>query len=420
MMPHSPISVVVVDSNRARPSADRQRSDADRVLAGATLGSSLDARATLATATRLAVPMLGECAVGFLVEDDGSIRVVEAVHGRHLGCERVGTMARAMCRGVSVEGLLERAKRQGHVVLSDVPATIPARHCMLVPLAARGRVLGVLGLGGPGERHACDDADRALVQAFADRAATALDNAKLYEASRRAIRIRDQVLGIVSHDLRNPLSAIGMCATALEDGMTLTAGEHRRLVGTIRDSVTWSQRLIADLLDIASIEAGKLSVVPKPIDPIVVISRALDLYERGPGGRVVRLADDTPEILPWINADEQRILQVLANLVANALKFTPPHGCVTLGVAPSDDGVVFRVSDNGPGIAPEDLEHIFDWFWRASHDRAERGTGLGLAIAAGIIDAHGGCLTAESVVGHGATFSFTIPLATRAAAHGPA
>jgi len=406
-------------AEEARSEADRARTRAESIerqatfLAGATLGSSLDARATLATTTRLAVPMLGECAVGFLAEDDGTVDVVEAVHGPQPDCDRVRTMARAMCRGVDIDGLLARARRHGHLVLSDAPATVPAHHCMLVPLAARGRVLGALGLIVPAESHTYDAADLALAQAFADRAAIALDNAKLYEASCRAIRTRDHVLGIVSHDLRNPLSAIGMCTTALQNDAGLTTGERRRLVGTIRESVNWTQRLIADLLDVASIEAGKLSVVTRLTDPIVIISRALDLFELGLEGRVIRLADDVPDILPPINGDEQRILQVLANLIANALKFTPPRGRVTLGVEAMDDAVAFRVSDNGPGIAPEHLEHIFDWFWRASHERAERGTGLGLAIAKGIVDAHGGHLTVESVAGHGATFSFTIPRVAR-------
>jgi signal transduction histidine kinase len=218
------------------------------------------------------------------------------------------------------------------------------------------------------------------------------------------------VLGIVSHDLRNPLSAIGMCAAALSDDATLTSLERQRLVATIRDSVDWTHRLLADLLDIASIEAGRLSVVPRPIDPIVVISRALELFELSADGRVIQLADDAPDTLPTIIGDEQRILQVLANFIANALKVTPPNGRATLGAAVRGGEVVFRVSDTGPGIAPEHLGHIFDWFWRASHERADRGTGLGLAIVKGIVDAHDGHLTVDSTPGHGATFSFTIPL----------
>ena len=417
----------------SQSSANRPRAESDGIQrratfladAGAVLGSSLDARGTLATTTRLAVPTLGECAVGFIVNDDGSVDVVEAVRGQAPSVDRLLAMARAMASVGDVATLLVRATRLGHVVLSDAiqapeapplaPAdvVVAAGHCMLVPLRARGHVLGVLGLLAPNRARYYTPADLSLVQAFAARGAMAMDNARLYEASRRATRTRDQVLGIVSHDLRNPLSAIGMCAAALGDDATLTSLERQRLVATIRDSVDWTHRLLADLLDIASIEAGRLSIVPRPIDPIVVISRALELFELSAEGRVIQLADDVPDTLPTIIGDEQRILQVLANLIANALKFTPPHGRVTLGAAVRGGEVVFRVSDTGPGIAPEHLGHIFDWFWRASHERAERGTGLGLAIAKGIVDAHGGHLTVDSTPGHGATFSFTIPRAAR-------
>ena len=125
----------------------------------------------------------------------------------------------------------------------------------------------------------------------------------------------------------------------------------------------------------------------------------------------MRLAPNVPEWLPAIVSDEERILPVLANLISNARKVTPPGGTITLGADVADGAVRFSVADAGPGIAPEHRQRIFDWFWRASHERAERGTGLGLAIAKGIVDAHGGHIEVESTPGHGATFSFTIPTA---------
>jgi phosphoserine phosphatase RsbU/P len=253
--------------------------------------------------------------------------------------------------------------------------------------------------------EAREDADRARRKAEA-----------VERRARRATRTRDHVLGIVSHDLRNPLSAIGLCARALESSEQLTAAERQHLVSTIHDAVRWTQRLLGDLVDVTSIEAGQLSMRPRRIDPIILIGRCLDLFEHGANGIVVRLAADVPNSLPAIMGDEERILQVLGNLISNARKFTPAGGSITLGAKITNRSVRFVVSDTGPGIEPDDRAHIFDWFWRASHERAERGTGLGLAIAKGIVEAHGGRIDVESTVGHGSTFSFTIPLARPTAA----
>jgi signal transduction histidine kinase len=282
---------------------------------------------------------------------------------------------------------------------------------VLIPLRARDQVLGLLALVVCTLRRHDAAADLALAQVFAARVAAAVDNACLYEESRRATRTRDHVLGIVSHDLRNPLSAIGMSANALSTATALGSDERVRLVATIRDAVTWMQRLLGDLVDVAAIEAGRLSMNPRRVDPVVLLGRSLNLFEQSATGVMVQLAPEVPEWLPAIVADEERILQVLANLISNARKVTPATGVITLGARAVDGAVRFSIADSGPGIPREHHQRIFDWFWRASHERAERGTGLGLAIAKGIVDAHGGRIEVESTPGHGATFSFTVPTA---------
>ena len=423
------------DADRARRKAEELERDATLLAeASAELALTLGARERLATATRFAVPRLADCAVGFIAGEDGTLEPVEANRGAGAPCPRVLEAARAAASGADLTTLFERARRHGHVILQDghtapddtTEATafasrrrstvIAPRHCMLIPLRARGHLLGVLGLMAGRQKRRYTAADRSLAQAFAVRTAIAMDNARLYEMSQRATRTRDQVLGIVSHDLRNPLSAIGMCTAALGDSTKLPAPERRRLLRTIQDSVEWTQRLLGDLLDIASLEAGRLSFEPRPIDPIVLISRALDLFEVSTDGKTVRLGEGVPDSLPTVVADEERILQVLTNLISNALKVTPTGDAVTLGASASPGTVTFTVTDVGPGIAPEHLDHIFDWFWRASHERAERGTGLGLAIAKGIVEAHRGHIAVESTPGRGSSFSFTVPVAAPAGA----
>lgn len=229
------------------------------------------------------------------------------------------------------------------------------------------------------------------------------------DIAERAVRQRDEMLEIVSHDLRNPLSAIAMCAGILADDTT-DADERIRLAETIHESVEWTQRLIADLLDIASIEAGKLSIDRAPFDPMLAIGRTLSLFELPVAEREIKLKVEGDEHLPRITADAERVLQVLANLVGNAIKFTPAGGTITISGTLDGEHVVFSVRDSGSGIEPEHLPHVFDRRWH-SDKPGIRGTGLGLAIARGIVQAHGGRIWVASTPGEGSLFQFSIPVA---------
>ena len=432
---------LLIREHDARLAAEEAREDADQARAKAelleqraifladstaALSTTLDPREILATAARVVVPMLAEAAAAFIIDEQGRLELIESTTDSSPRCTHLLGAACRLAARDTIDALVARARRGGYVVIDGVrqpPAesTVPPRivtsgvdrrSCMLVPLRSRDRTLGLLVLIVCSEHDRDNGAGRMLAQAFAARVAAAVENSLLYEESRRAIRTRDHVLGIVSHDLRNPLSAIGLCANALQHQTDNTQAQREHLVSTIRDAVHWTQRLLGDLVDVASIEAGHLSMTPTRVDPIVLLSRSLDLFEQSASGIVPRLADDVPDYLPAVTGDEERLLQVLANLLSNARKFVGPGGSITLGADVAGEWVRFRVSDTGPGIAPEDQRHIFDWYWRASHERSERGTGLGLAIAKGIVDAHGGRIAVESAPGQGTTFSFTVPLAS--------
>jgi len=424
-------------AEEAREAAERARTRAEQLEqraifladASAALSAHLDARETLAEAVRLSVPALAEAGAAFATTDDGTPVFVASTAGASATCARVFERLRTLVARDGAGAIVAEARRHGCVVvesgatsgptsasLTPVPEpSVGLAPCVLLPLRARDRLLGLLVLARCSETHDDRPGDVALATAFAGRVAAALDNAALYEASQRATRTRDQVLGIVSHDLKNPLSAIGLCANALRTSDKLSSRERRRLVDSIQDAVELMQRLLGDLVDVTAIETGHLSTIARRVDPIIVLGRCLDLFEQGPGAIPVRLAASVPDWLPAVAGDEQRILQVMANLISNARKFTPPDGSITLGARATGDAVEFWVTDTGAGIAPADQRHIFDWFWRASHERAERGTGLGLAIAKGIVEAHGGRITVDSEPGRGSRFSFTIPLAARAA-----
>jgi len=201
-----------------------------------------------------------------------------------------------------------------------------------------------------------------------------------------------------------------MCARALGE----TPGRSERVdqyAQTILDAVDSMSRMIADLLDVASIEAGRLSVERAPADPIVFVMRTMGLFEHVATERSIALDAELPERLPPVSADVGRATQLLANLIGNALKFTPPGGRVVVSASEEPTGVRVDVTDTGPGIPAGDLPYIFDRFWHAQRSAKVRGTGLGLTIARGIAEAHGSTLEVESVVGRGSTFTFRLPFA---------
>lgn len=223
----------------------------------------------------------------------------------------------------------------------------------------------------------------------------------------KAMRLRDDILAVVAHDLRNPLYAILMGAKAAVD-LALSPEDQLRQLAQIQHSARAMDALIRDLLDATQIDIGRLSIRPAPtsIETIVdesVLSAAASAVSRG-----LRLETDVPPDLPPVNADHGRIVQVLGNLLGNAIKFTPRPGRIVVRARQAGAFVELSVTDTGDGIEPEHLPRVFDRYWQA--DRSARlGVGLGLAIVRGIVDAHGGRIDVESSVGHGTTFHFTLP-----------
>ncbi|AHG89454.1 ATP-binding region ATPase domain protein [Gemmatirosa kalamazoonensis] len=239
----------------------------------------------------------------------------------------------------------------------------------------------------------------------------ARERQRLVEAARRATHARDVVLGVVAHDLRNPLGAVKMCAAALASQESPDASQVGELAGVIRSSVDLMERIIRDLLDVSAIEAGRLAVDPEPTSVAAVLALAHELAEPLAAERGVTLALRSSAGGVSVNGDGARLQQALGNLLGNAVKFTPRGGRVTLGAARTDDGraVRFEVADTGPGIPPEHLPHVFDRFWQARETR-RGGAGLGLAIVKGIAEAHGGAAGVESASGAGARFWLTVPV----------
>ena len=220
------------------------------------------------------------------------------------------------------------------------------------------------------------DADRrALAEKYATSAATALENARLYDSAQRANRARDEVLGIVSHDLRNPISAIAMCARVLEENPPADPAERAELLETIRESTDWVNRLIEDLLDVANIERGRLSLELRPHEPSQIALQAMHMFEVEARQHGIALEAHLPTNLPLVAADGARVVQVLGNLLRNAIKFTPREGSVVIAVEPRDSGVLFSVTDTGPGIGAERQGRVFDRYWQIQWGPGPAGAG---------------------------------------------
>ena len=285
------------------------------------------------------------------------------------------------------------------------------RSLIIVPLMARETVIGAMTLMGVETRRPYDAADLQVAGELAFRAAFALENARLYADAQSATRARDEVLGVVSHDLRNPLSAIAMCTNSLLAQTPDDDGPQRELLGTVYQSTQWMNRLIQDLLDVSNIEAGRLSVErhSEAVEPIV--RRAASMFERQAAERSITLRLVVRDDVPAAHVDAERIVQVLTNLIGNAMKFTDSGGSITVEATPHGNDVMFCVSDTGAGIPPEHLPHVFERYWQARRTARKRGSGLGLAISRGIVEAHGGRIDVSSALGAGSTFRFTVPAA---------
>jgi signal transduction histidine kinase len=256
-----------------------------------------------------------------------------------------------------------------------------------------------------------------VAQEFARRAALALDNALLYDLAQTAIRTREQILGFVAHDLRNPLGTI-VSSAALLRRLSADAGGSRRPVDAIERAAIRMKRLIQDLLDVARMEGGFLPIEPGVVETRQAIADCIDAHQDLAASAFLALESDVSADVPDVWADRDRLLQVFENLIGNAIKFTGQSGSIVIGARSQDRGVQFWVRDSGMGIAEEDLPQLFDRFWQADNVR-RRGTGLGLPIVKGIVEAHGGRIWVESVKGRGSIFFFTIPTAAHASANLP-
>jgi signal transduction histidine kinase len=229
-------------------------------------------------------------------------------------------------------------------------------------------------------------------------------------AAERAARAREEILAVVAHDLRNPLNTMHMgCSLLLDVTTTAEQPVERRQLKMMHRAGQRMKRLVQDLLDARRINDGRLAVQRQTESMTTILDEAVELLRPLAEAEGIRLTREVGDALPAVFVDPARIHQVLSNLVGNAIKFTPRSGRITLSAQLVGGEVRVAVTDTGPGISPHQLPHIFCRFWQGQRTDG-RGLGLGLAIAKGIVEAHGGRIWAESRLGQGSVFWFTVPV----------
>ena len=408
----------------------REAEEAQRFLAEASmlLASSLDYRTTLASIARLIVRSLADFCEIALANDQGDVTRVEIVHAQPELEPLVAELEELAGEEAAWrDGMFDRVLRTGRPTAAAVPDPLAGKHdhprapilrtvapvsVMMVPLFARGRMLGVITFAATGDRRHYGDVDLRLAEELVRRAALAVDNARLYEAALVANKAKADFLAVMSHELRTPLNAMLGYADLMEHEIAgpVTGGQREQL-SRIKLSGRHLLTLIDEVLTFTRLEAGKEAIFVERADAAVLAREAAAIAEPLAAARGLALRLELPEHAVAALTDPSKVRQILVNLLSNAVKFTE-KGSVELSVGSDDRTVRFDVRDTGIGIAPDYVEKIFDPFWQVEQTQTRRvgGSGLGLSVVRRLARMLGGDVTVRSTPGDGSTFSLILPL----------
>ncbi len=313
--------------------------------------------------------------------------------GKPLVLNRIGTAARPDEENDDIKNLLR---------------SMLVHSAAFYPLVKQGKNVGRIAFVFDESNNQFEPDDETFLQGIATRVAMSIDNAKLYRLAREAVKAREEILSIVSHDLKNPLAVIKLSAQIMKEWEDPDANLVKDYAERIEQNSTLMLRLINDLLDFAKIQSNYLSFTFHEENFAEIIESSVKTMKTQIEMKRLDLIQTLNHRLPKVSCDAFRIAQVLMNLISNAIKFSPKSGVIKIVTTELENEVLFSISDSGPGIASNELEKVFDRFWQA--DQAKNlGTGLGLSIAQSIIRAHRGKIWVESEFGSGSTFYFTLP-----------
>ncbi|MDQ3265430.1 MAG: ATP-binding protein [Myxococcota bacterium] len=435
MVDITPLKGLLEEARLARRSAERSArrasflSQASRKLAG-----SLDFTTTMQTISQVAIPRFTDACALFLLEG-GNLKQVVAAHrdpsikrtmdqlfGRYppdptarVGMGHVARSGESFLFEEVPDSLLRRlARTPEHLQLLR---SLKMKSYLAVPLEAHGSVLGVLACATV-RRRRFDASDLRTAEELGRRSAAALEHARLFRQARKAVQLREDFLTIAAHELRTPLTPLKILLGSLESRLTQGGPPPLSLVRRAQRSVGRLTALVNDLLDVTQLVEGRLELHPEPISLGELLGELVEDYQVGdPTHRF-----ETEGLAQSLNirADPGRIVQVVANLLDNAIKYSPEGSRVRVSLWPQGQEAVFSVSDQGIGIPPGQQVEIFGRFSKATTAPITRygGLGLGLYICKTVVERHGGRIWVDSVEGQGATFSVSLPLADGAVDQG--
>jgi signal transduction histidine kinase/ActR/RegA family two-component response regulator len=403
---------------------------------GETLASSLDYQTTLKTVAELAVPDIADWCTVYMLDDTGALQRLAVAHIDPAKLHLAELLQTKYPEPRDAAGGVRQVIRTGlPIMMANIPdallasAARDAEHLQMlreigltsyicVPLLMRGRAFGALTFVSAESGRSYGDADLRFAQDVASRAALAVENARVYQQASEANRLKDQFLGTLSHELRTPLNAILGYARMLRRGIFSDAAKQARAIEILERNAQALAQIVEDVLDVSRIISGKLHLNIRPVDLAVVIDDAVATVLPAADATGVRFEVDADRAAPCVPGDAERLQQVVWNLLANAVKFTPHGGRVHVRLRHGNGHAQLTVSDTGRGIAPGFLPHLFERFRQADSrfSREHGGLGLGLSIAREIVQSHGGSIQADSDgEGRGATFTVTLPIVAAAA-----
>ncbi|HEX8636116.1 MAG TPA: ATP-binding protein, partial [Pyrinomonadaceae bacterium] len=398
--------------------------------ASAVLAVSLDYEATLTALARLIVPRLADWCTVDMLTDDRTIERLAVTHDDPAKVELAWELNRLYPHALhEMEGVPKVIRTGRPELYPNIPDELLAlvardaehlkilrrlglKSSMIVPLIAHNRVLGALTLMAAESGRHFSAADLSFVEDLAQRAALAVDNARLYREAQEVNRLKDEFLATLSHELRTPLTAV-LGWTRLLGTRQLDEATQTRALETIERNAQSQVQLIDDILDVSRIIRGKLRLDVRPVELMPVIEAAVDSVRPAAEAKGIRLQVVLDPHAGPVSGDPDRLQQVAWNLLSNAIKFTPKDGRVQVLLARVNSHLELTVSDTGQGIEKKFLPYVFDRFRQAdpSTTRKHGGLGLGLAIVRHLVELHGGTVTAESEgAGQGTTFKVSLPL----------
>lgn len=383
--------------------------------ASAALAVLVDVGSTLQKVTGLAVPFIADwCSVDLLTAD-GTLQRVAITHvdpamkqvadeyqqkyppdpdSPHGIWEVVRSGTPELIMNVD-ERLLR--KRVSDERLYRILQTLGLKSLMAVPLRSRGKVLGVITFVSARNERLYSDADLTIAVELAHRAAVAVDNSGLFQALLESDRRKDEFLALLAHELRNPLAPIRNALQILKSD-ALDPQTSAQALGMAERQVQHLTRLVDDLLDVSRIMCGKIQLRPERLDLAIIVNRAVETAQSNIEAKNHRLQINLPPQDLWVHVDQVRIIQVVSNLLTNAAKFTDAGGLIEISGRREGEVVVISVCDNGLGIEPEMLPHIFDMFVQAAPvaTHSQGGLGIGLTLVKRLVELHNGRVTAHS------------------------